>query len=536
MVLIVISENIFSKFIEFDNSKIELIIKRLFLIYGKCIKRKKLKYFFKFRNNSILSTFSKKNAAKRKRKIFSNLEKVYERLFNYSIIREKMLYNLSNKYLLDEEDKYPFFPKINSNDSNFYIKNQQLYEIPHIKEQYYTERNFFKEKRENKLINLKNNFGNYTNHYIKKKHIPNAKYRNNLKYKTYNSSPFSKNNINFSNVNERTVNTRNIKKNASTSKAQKIITNPSKYKHNKNNNFLYFIDEDEENGENHDFSKNNKNLNLNTMKNKSFSCGHFSSNLITKRNKNYINNINRINKISIPKNNFKISRNNDLNYYLNNRNKKDKYENSKEIVIPKRNGQNIEHEKKLVNSCNSSTSLYNVSSIGGSLLKESIKYKSRQSPNKKEHLFSFGSDLFYVDNNNSNYGRIKSNNKKKGLMNRNNILKTGSSMISQKYQVSTKSSGTNTNSYYNNYNFNVNKEKNKNGLEKYNHLKIQGLNEYSITNNLNILDKDLLNLQTTLQTLTDSKILDLANNYISEDDSLEQYNRNNGIYKNKNII
>ena len=33
MILIVISENIFSKFIEFDNKKIELIIKRLYLIY-----------------------------------------------------------------------------------------------------------------------------------------------------------------------------------------------------------------------------------------------------------------------------------------------------------------------------------------------------------------------------------------------------------------------------------------------------------------------------------------------------------------------
>ena len=167
-------------------------------------------------------------------------------------------------------------------------------------------------------------------------------------------------------------------------------------------------------------------------------------------------------------------------------------------------------------------------------MRESVKFKSRQSPNKKEHLFSFGSDLFYVDNNNSNYGRIKSNNNKKGLINRNNILKTGSSMISQKYQVSTKSSGTNTNSYYNNYNFNGNKEKNKNGIKKYNHLEIQGINEYSITNNLNILDNEFLNLQTTLQTLTDSKILDLANNYISDDDSLDQYNRNNGIYKKKN--
>ena len=517
MILIVISENIFSKFIEFDNSKIELIIKRLYLIYAKSIKRKKFEYFCKYRNNIILSTFSKKNETKRKRKIFSNFEKVYDRLFNYSIIKEKMLYNLSNKYLLDEEYKYPFFPKINYRDSNFYLNNQQLYEIPHKKEQYYTERNFLNKKHVNKLINLKNNFGNYSNHYIKKKYISNPKYKDNLKYKTYHSSPFSKNNINLSKRNENTFN-----------------IGHSKYEQNKNinNNLLYFVDENEENGENHDFSNNNKNSNLNRIKNKSFSCEHYSSKQILKRNKN--NNTNRTNKIFIPKNNCKISRNNDLNYYLNNKIIKEKNEHSKEIVIPRRNGQNIEHEKKLVNSCNSSTSLYNISSIGGSLLRESVKFKSRQSPNKKEHLFSFGSDLFYVDNNNSNYGRIKSNNNKKGLINRNNILKTGSSLISQKYQVSTKSSGTNTNSYYNNYNFKGNKENNKNGIEKYNHLEIQGINEYSITNNLNILDNEFLNLQTTLQTLTDSKILDLANNYISDDDSLDQYNRNNGIYKKKN--
>ena len=202
---------------------------------------------------------------------------------------------------------------------------------------------------------------------------------------------------------------------------------------------------------------------------------------------------------------------------------------------PKRNGQNFEHEKKLVHSSNSSNSLYNISSIGGSLLKESIKLKSRQSPNKKEHLFSFGSDLFYVDNNNSNLIRLNKSNTKKSLIERNNILKTGISVRSQKHQVSTKSSGTNTNSFYNNYNYNDNKEKNKNGTEKKIKLEIQGINEYSIISDLNFSGKDILNLQTTLQTLTDSKILDLANNYISEDDSLEQYKRNTGI-NNKKIF
>ena len=48
MILIVISENIFSKFIELDNKNIEIILKNLFLIYSKNVKRTKLKYFYYF--------------------------------------------------------------------------------------------------------------------------------------------------------------------------------------------------------------------------------------------------------------------------------------------------------------------------------------------------------------------------------------------------------------------------------------------------------------------------------------------------------
>ena len=70
-------------------------------------------------------------------------------------------------------------------------------------------------------------------------------------------------------------------------------------------------------------------------------------------------------------------------------------------------------------------------------------------------------------------------------------------------------------------------------MEKKINFEVQNINEYSIINDSNNLDNEILNIQTTLQTLTDSKIYDLANNYISDDDSLEQYNRNNGVYKKK---
>ena len=70
--------------------------------------------------------------------------------------------------------------------------------------------------------------------------------------------------------------------------------------------------------------------------------------------------------------------------------------NPKEIKITKRNGNNVEHQKKFIHSNYSSSSIYNISSIGGSLLKDNIKLKSQHSPDKKEHLFSFGSDLLII--------------------------------------------------------------------------------------------------------------------------------------------
>ena len=81
---------------------------------------------------------------------------------------------------------------------------------------------------------------------------------------------------------------------------------------------------------------------------------------------------------------------------------------------------------------------------------------------------------------------------------------------------------------------NGNKEKVKNVSEKKYSFEMQSINEYSIINDFNNLDNELLNLQTSLQTLTDSKILNLANKYIPDDDSLESYKRKIGI-DNKNF-
>ena len=316
MIIIVISENMFSKYIEFDNSKIELKLKRLYLIYAKYIKKTKLKYFYKYKNNIILFNHFNKTENLNKREIPTNNAKVYDRLFNYSIMKENMLYNLSNKFLIDEEDKYPFIPKVNSIDSNFYIKNQNIYTIPQHNMEYYTERNDCKANYLNKIKNLKNNTDNYVNNYIKKKYIPINKQKIKIKNKKNYSNSFSQNNMINPYLEERIYNKNISSKKINNSKKDDIFPLTIKYKYNDfNNHFRNFIGEEKENGEKNVFNNKN-NSNLNKIVNKSYSCKIYSSTKIIKRKKN---NEDYINKIPIETNNCNFSRNNDLNIYLKNK-------------------------------------------------------------------------------------------------------------------------------------------------------------------------------------------------------------------------
>ena len=273
-----------------DNKNIEIILKNLFLIYSKNVKRTKLKYFLKFKYNTILTKFLIQKENSEKRKISYNKSKVYERLFNYSIIKEKKLCNLSNKYLIDEEDKYTFSPKINSKDSNYYIHYQSLYKTPFKNN--YSERNSFNVTFENKLKNLKNNIENYTNN-IKNKYIPIMKNKSNPKYKT-NYSIFLENNSNF----HRTFNANHFLNNNKIKKNEFIpISTKSKGNDNLNINFL-------ENGNRNNFDNINFNS-KNTIK-QSFSCGFFPVNNFLTINKRPYSKIHLMNRIPFPNNNFNI--------------------------------------------------------------------------------------------------------------------------------------------------------------------------------------------------------------------------------------
>jgi hypothetical protein len=212
---------------------------------------------------------------------------------------------------------------------------------------------------------------------------------------------------------------------------------------------------------------------------------------------------------------------------------------------------------------NNNTSLYNISSIGGASIKiekekEKIKEKNNKaiSPEKKEHLFSFGSDLFFIDNNNSNHPKAlmnknfiknlqKKNNssfkndrkKNNKIINRNNNrIKPNNNTIRTKSNINSLTGNKNMSTNYSGSNslYNINNIKNCEKMNINKLLEVQSTNQYFIVNNKkNELNNEGLIFQTTIQTLSDSKIFDLAKGYMSEDDSLDSYIKKNNINSNK---
>jgi hypothetical protein len=163
--------------------------------------------------------YPSKRENNKKRKIVYNNSEVYERLFNYSLIKEKMLSNLSNKYLIDEEEKYTFIPQINTRDSNYYAYIQSLYEIPHKNLQNNSEQNGQKIITLNKIKNLKNNLGKYSNQDINNKYLQYMENKNISKNKSNN----------YSDIGVKTFNMKN--------EFRAKLRNPLPFSNNINNNY-----------------------------------------------------------------------------------------------------------------------------------------------------------------------------------------------------------------------------------------------------------------------------------------------------------
>ena len=121
----ILSKNIFNSFVNKDNNKIVKILKKLLTIYSRKIKIKKFLYFQKYlmksiENKEVQQTFNF-NIKK---------ENIYDKLYKDSLNKNIKLEYLKQKYM-DEEEKYTFSPKINTNynltNRNHYYKLNQKY-------------------------------------------------------------------------------------------------------------------------------------------------------------------------------------------------------------------------------------------------------------------------------------------------------------------------------------------------------------------------------------------------------------------------
>ena len=535
------------------------------MIYSKFIKKKKLSYFLKYKTNIIIKELEKKEEIKELKKNLSknklkknNKNNVHDRLFNYSIIKQEMLDNLLNKYLIDEEEKYPFYPKINPKNINFFISNQYLNDD--------FDRNLILSERNSRPKSFnKYNGSSYFNKYFQN---TKTKKKNGLN----STSSFSCTNINYSSLNNlydefnnnyryKPQNKKQIKKNN--------MPISTKYK---NKLYSYLFKEENKN----DFIKDIYNTKYNFNKT-SYS---FYPKLLNENNKNSrynipinYNNLNNINNKPIKN---KIKKNILKKMKISQRNDK-KFGDNKLIHISENisslndelnflNNDNISKNADIYSfNKNNNSSLYNISSIDCSIKKEKEKEKNNKniSQEKREHLFSFASDLFFIDNNNLNHPKSfinkslieklqKKNNTsiKNDTRNNNKIINRNNNRIKPNNNtttIKTYKSKSNINSLTGNnhmstnysgsnsvYNFNNLKNGEKININKL--LEVQSTNQYYIINNKNKNDElknEGLVFQTTIQTLSDSKIFDLAKEYMSEDDSLENYKAKNNINSQK---
>ena len=101
---IVLSNNIFKAFINKDNAHIIKILKKVFYIYSKQTKKKKLYYFTKL--NMI--TFLLKNKYKK-----SNKNSSFNKLYNDYISLSKKKDNMKINYFRNQSKLYPFSPRNN---------------------------------------------------------------------------------------------------------------------------------------------------------------------------------------------------------------------------------------------------------------------------------------------------------------------------------------------------------------------------------------------------------------------------------------
>jgi len=491
------SDNIFTMFIVNDNLKIMKILKRLLLIYKRSLHIKKIINFHKYQLKINLL----KQYQYQKFGFNLNKQNIHDKLFNGLKLKEERLNELIRKYNEEEEKLYSFTPQINNTRiiinpnpiklfQNYPIQNPMKFNsIPYENnKENYTNKKYpmsLTPKQISKSIpkiisrNLNENFNtiNSDNTYNEKKYKYSFDIPNYIKGKKKGNKSFSENN-----------------------KIRKIITNPNFTKP-----YLNTLND----------GKINYNLPVKTLSTSSISENLsllFSSRLRIDTKKIY-------NRKDIPNQSKKVKKSLFDNSSSSNLNEK-----GTNYMTEK--GSRTEHLSTLNHELNNSKKLID-----------------KKKKNSSENFYPFRTGIIpytYSTSRKSTYFiSPKSTDRNNIITNRSNYFGTFSN-----YLDNSRDENKINNKRKNTDGTNGSRINNINSNHYLNTLEIQSkvVNEKIINNEYNNdkLSRKSSNSQITIQTISDSKLFDIASYYVKTDESLERfrilnkYNKNREITENNN--
>ena len=523
-ILIDLSDNIFRAFIDKDNKNIIILMKKVFYIYSKNLRIKKLYYFMKFyKITEILKSKDIKS-----NKYLNNGRKTYNNLYNDYTLRNRKKENMEINQLYNESELYPFSPLINhsgyitiephnftpyANRYNSYNKYNPLVKLrANLNEPFPNGRNIL---TENTLFNKQN----YNNNYLNKNDVfqkhQNDYLNNNKKSKYEDSKNNYLNNTDYrfySPINRHKKKKNNIYSNRNDDINSKISEYLNHFENNKrrinliNPNSIY--NSMNNNDDSYPYKRNKSNNNI----------GHGNKfNIKGKGNPPFLNN----NEISYD---ITSKRNKEIDNYFNkrNNNKKDNKNNNKDFIF---NKDSFSFKK---NQNNQKPILFN------------NNYAQNKNDKNNKKLYNESKEYFYSFNQENN----KNNNKDLIKKNSNTSL-IPSSLGNEYTKTYYTNKQKNSNNNFNIGNSNINSASSR-AMDTHYHF-LNGLkmasgevNEYFYDFHSKRGNKDKNDDQKSvqsLQSLSDSKMLELANHYLSEeDDSVENYQMNNILYNKKKYI
>ena len=582
--ILVLTENLLSLYILNDNIKIKKLLRKLLSIYSRSIKKIKLIYFLRYYHNVVLSDYKKyeklNNMFRRKRQKYFNSSENYENNYNsqnlnnnnnnydfnnnfyktisipyqYSyilnnsepiIIRNpinnmhKMAFLMTPCYIMDNNDPNnkcikEYNDKNNNKDINKgHFTSRHKYQTLRQKSEI-LDSDYIYDKLINNKENINSNIRNMRKNYnIKKIWLPSNKseiFEKNIKNKNKNIGN-NRNNFEF----KRSISTERIKN---------------------NKNMKHFLFDDEEEEENIDLPNNKNMTNLYFLVNKK-NDNSKKKNIKKIKNKNNSSNIfddidSLISGKTRPDKN-KINREIFSNLYknnnLNNLRKLDYKKIKKESNNKKRNDQGtyterIQNKKyKIFNQIeNKSKRIINDSHEY--ILQHSISNTRRQPYNKQLNKDAFSKTVIFSSNisgkNKNNFSKGTKKIIKNGSTSNNNNLNNSNS---QSNNPNIKNISTNYSIGpvpYSNYQGNKDSqnlkkscnEKDKINNKKNPNWKIEyGNEEESFKDNLE--KNSSVSNRISLQTMNDSKMMELAGYYVNEESSSDNYKMNNIVHSKK---